>query len=611
MGGALGAFSRTGPNGEAAQIFLNKDWATSNTVDSITGVVLEEVGHAIDYLLNEDLDSPGDEGELFSNNLRNIAVSNAEKDRVLQEEDQISVSYQGSHWSAEAALTSVSSTTGTRVGTTKYGYGNYITFAPITIGAPSGDVLLNINAYDIDLSSGEIDSVYVADSSGTYQYVGTLNGYNDTWTWTTLDITSVATAAGNYTVQIRPNEDQFGNKDTTNWVVASRYADITTGTTNGYITDLSLNSSGGVSADILVDTTGTYELDYYLIDSSGNVDATYNESNALTKDVTFSNGPDTLSGWSSVADGTYKLRAILTTGGSTIEDIDTWTIVKSGGSVTTTPDSSSSDTTPPTVAISSSNSTIHNNQSELITFTLSEAASDFIPTRTSTGLTVTGGTLTQWTKVSDTVYTAVFKPINSSGADGWIIIANNYFTDVAGNANQDGTDADNSLFIRVAPTAIIRTSQKIVQPGSFNKTLIELTEGSNDFTRASITSNVAIRGFRKISDSLYEVSYRAPRGGKVNINVIAGAYTDLGGVAGIAHENGLDSTVVEVIRTNSIGNLTTVTRGRGGASDITVGRRRAQPGLRSVGSVSSRSRRPVAVGRSASAGIFRGRRSRR
>ena len=375
MGNAYGAFTGEGGNGEVPTIFVNTDWASNKSVDSITGVLLEEVGHAIDYLLNKDLDSSGDEGELFSRSLLEIPITKEDKERILEEDDDILVSYQGRTLTAEAALTSVSSTTGTRVGTTRYGHGNHITFDPITIVNPTGSVLLNVNAYDVDFPA-EIDSVFISGpATGGFVYAGALNGFNNQWTWTTLDITSIATVGGSYQVQIRPDEDQLGNNpDSAGWVVASRYADITTGTTNGYITDLLLNSAGGVSSDITVDTTGSYIPNYYLIDSGRTVRATFNENVSLTNGVTYNNGPDTLSGWGSVGDGNYTLRAVLTTsGGSTIRDIDTWTIVKSGSSVSTTPDSD----TPPTVTITNSDNALKIGDTSTVNFTFNEDIQNF------------------------------------------------------------------------------------------------------------------------------------------------------------------------------------------------------------------------------------------
>ena len=186
--------------------------------------------------------------------------------------------------------------------------------------------------------------------------------------------------------------------------------------------------------------------------------------------------------------------------------------------------------------------------------------------------------MTRWTQVSDTVYTAIFRAINNSNTNGVISIADG-FTDSAGNSNADGGDLNNSLTLTIAPTAVIRTAGSSVQAGTLNKAVIYLSEGSNDFTSRSIETNVPIKQFRKVNESLYEITYQAPRIGKVNIAVVPGTYTDLGGVTSIAHKESLDNTTIDVIRTSSITNQNVSTRSRG--AGVLVGRSRAMPGLRS------------------------------
>lgn len=50
-------------------------------------------------------------------------------------------------------------------------------------------ISLNISAFDIDWASGEIDVIYAYDN-GVKTYVGTLTGLDDTWSYTTFDLTS-------------------------------------------------------------------------------------------------------------------------------------------------------------------------------------------------------------------------------------------------------------------------------------------------------------------------------------------------------------------------------------------------------------------------------------
>jgi hypothetical protein len=61
LGGANGAYAA-----ELDRIFVSSDFLASGDERSIEAVLLEEVGHRIDRLLNAGLDSAGDEGEIFS-----------------------------------------------------------------------------------------------------------------------------------------------------------------------------------------------------------------------------------------------------------------------------------------------------------------------------------------------------------------------------------------------------------------------------------------------------------------------------------------------------------------------------------------------------------------
>ena len=111
------------------------------------------------------------------------------------------------------------------------------------------------------------------------------------------------------------------------------------------------------------------------------------------------------------------------------------------------------DTVAPTISISAKNSNgsvvndgaVTNNDSLLITFTLSEAASNF----TSNDVSLSGGQLSSFTANSSTVYTAIFKP--SSAGETTIDVATNAFSDGAGN-NNIASSQFNWSYDNVAPT---------------------------------------------------------------------------------------------------------------------------------------------------------------
>ena len=82
-------------------------------------------------------------------------------------------------------------------------------------------------------------------------------------------------------------------------------------------------------------------------------------------------------------------------------------------------DAIGSDTTAPTIAITSSASSLKAGETTTVTFTLSEAASDFI----EDDISVSRGALSSFASSSSTVYTATFTPTADSTTDGVISVA--------------------------------------------------------------------------------------------------------------------------------------------------------------------------------------------
>ncbi|MCB4407942.1 Hint domain-containing protein [Synechococcus sp. MU1642] len=108
------------------------------------------------------------------------------------------------------------------------------------------------------------------------------------------------------------------------------------------------------------------------------------------------------------------------------------------------------DTVRPTIAITDddADNSLSAGDTATLTFTLSEASTDFV----ESDVTVSGGSLSNWTAVSSTVYTATFTPIADSTTDGVISIASSKFSDSARNNNNDGSDANNSVTLSIDTT---------------------------------------------------------------------------------------------------------------------------------------------------------------
>jgi Ca2+-binding RTX toxin-like protein len=84
----------------------------------------------------------------------------------------------------------------------------------------------------------------------------------------------------------------------------------------------------------------------------------------------------------------------------------------------------------PTIAVSSNDKSLTFGETATISFTLSEASTDF----TSADITVTGGTISNFAG-SGRAYSATFTPTANSSANGVVSVASSKFTDAAGNNN--------------------------------------------------------------------------------------------------------------------------------------------------------------------------------
>ena len=98
MAGLYGAYAPVGAGGEE-RIYLNGDWLTRASSESIQAVLLEELGHAIDQRLNSDKDTTGDEGAIFSALVRGVEPTVIE----TTQDDQHTLIINGQSIAVEAA----------------------------------------------------------------------------------------------------------------------------------------------------------------------------------------------------------------------------------------------------------------------------------------------------------------------------------------------------------------------------------------------------------------------------------------------------------------------------------------------------------------------------
>ena len=99
--GAKGAYSATGTTGQAT-VYLNAEWAATADEASLTRVLVEEMGHHLDALINGQDDTPGDEGELFARMVLE-GVQPQSVSFLLSEDDHAALSIEGQQVLAELA----------------------------------------------------------------------------------------------------------------------------------------------------------------------------------------------------------------------------------------------------------------------------------------------------------------------------------------------------------------------------------------------------------------------------------------------------------------------------------------------------------------------------
>ncbi|PUE41078.1 Ig-like domain-containing protein, partial [Limnohabitans sp. 2KL-51] len=182
------------------------------------------------------------------------------------------------------------------------------------------------------------------------------------------------------------------------------------------------------------------------------------------------------------------------------------------------------DSTPPKVVVSRTNAgtTLASGATETLTFTLSEAATDF----SLADIDVTGGTLSNFTAMPSsgtpgtgyTVYTATFTPAASSSGTATVGVLSGKFSDNAGNNNDDtytasasGYEANNqvSLAYNTVPLdtappkiALSRAGSGDLALGGSDTITFVLSEASTTFSLADVdVTGGTLAGFAPVTSS--------------------------------------------------------------------------------------------------------------
>ena len=88
------------------RIYLSDRFVSSASQQSLEAVILEEIGHFVDAQVNAT-DTPGDEGELFSDLVRGVSVSDSELSRMKGENDWAAIVVNGQSIAVEQSITQI------------------------------------------------------------------------------------------------------------------------------------------------------------------------------------------------------------------------------------------------------------------------------------------------------------------------------------------------------------------------------------------------------------------------------------------------------------------------------------------------------------------------
>ena len=238
LGQHAGAYAAVGADG-AERIYINAEWLREGAdVREISGVVLEELGHALDQRINLGVDSAGDEGQLFANTVTNQSLT-ADAVAALRSEDDGGTVRIGDDL---IAVEFASNDPPTSTSQTIAAFGEDTT--PNTLAVPAIPFA--------DINAGETyKGVMITGNSataaqGVWQY-STDNGAN----WTAIG--TVSTSSGRYLansagtlIRFSPTANYSGSVGTLSYYVLS--SSDTVSRTNGSLSSLPSSGSKDRSA---------------------------------------------------------------------------------------------------------------------------------------------------------------------------------------------------------------------------------------------------------------------------------------------------------------------------------------------------------------------------
>ncbi|MYN27082.1 Ig-like domain-containing protein [Duganella levis] len=323
---------------------------------------------------------------------------------------------------------------------------------------------------------------------------------------------SITVAGGSYT-------DLIGNSGTAG-PSPSVSIDTVAPTTTG--ASFSFSSDTGVSSTDLITRTAAQTV-------SGTLNAAL--VSGETVQVSLDNGVTWSNAGSSVGSASWSLAGITLTGSNTVQ---VRVNDAAGNHGATAGAAYVLDTTAPTVLATSDLGALRAGQSATLTFTFSEAPSNF----SASSLTVTGGSISGLAATGNPlVYTATFTPAAGQlGVTATVQVNAGGYIDAAGNNGQA------SLTVPIAinttlPSLLITADDVALKSGEAATLTFTFSTPPTGFTSGDIIyNNGSLSGFTATANPLVYTAVFTPNtgvgSGTADISVGAGAYTDAFGNSG-------------------------------------------------------------------------------
>ena len=407
----------------------------------------------------------------------------------------------------------------------------------LTVTFTASEATTNFAAADITVSGGAISN-FAATSSTVY---------TATFTPSAAGATTIDVAASTFT-------DATGNNNTAATQFKWTYDNVVP-----TMTITVANSSGTAVADGATTNDATLTVTFTSSEATTNFAST---------DITVSGGA--ISNFTATSTTVYTATFTPSANGATTIDVAANTFTDAVGNDNTAADQFNwtFDNTGPTLTITAANSSgtavadaaITSDSSLTVTFTSSEATNDF-----AVGdISVTGGTISNFTATSSTVYTATFTP--TKAGETTIDVDANAFTDAYGNSNT-AADQFNWRYETSIPfmniTAANSSGLSIQDSASTNDPTLVATftssEPTNDFTESDISvTGATLSSFTATSAKIYTATVTPTTSGEVTLSVAANSYTNEFGVGNLTSNTfnwiyDVEEPTLSIVATNSDG----------------------------------------------------------